>query len=326
VVATYGEGGRSLVFNGHLDVVPAGDPADWPYPPYEAEIAEGRLWGRGATDMKGPVAAALAAAAAIRRTGIDLGGRLVFHLVADEEYMGVHGTAVLLRGGYLRGDACIVGEPSELSIGLAQRGGAWIRAIAHGAIAHGSTPHLGVNAIESMARFVLASGNALPDRTHPLTGAPTINVSTIHGGRSFNVVPDRCEVDIDRRAVPGETLDDVVGGVDRVLETLANRHPGFDVSIDVKDWCEPAETPVDAPVVAALRAAAGDVRGRPPDEVGFTGITDARFYTNDAGVPAVVFGPGSLTVAHTTNEQVAVDELVEGARVYTQAFVRFLAA
>jgi acetylornithine deacetylase/succinyl-diaminopimelate desuccinylase family protein len=324
VLGELGRGERSLVFNGHLDVVPAGEADAWPHPPYEAAIADGLLWGRGSADMKGPVAAALGAAAAIRRAGIEPAGRLVFHLVADEEYMGTHGTAVLLREGYLHGDACVVGEPSELSIGLAQRGGAWIRATSHGTIAHGSTPHLGVNAIESMARFVLASPDALPDRTHPLTGAPTINVSTIEGGRSFNVVPDRCEVEVDRRAVPGETLDDVVAGIDRVLQTLANRHPGFDVSIDVKDWCEPAETADDAPIVTALRAAAGDVLGQPPDETGFTGITDARFYTNDAGVPAVLYGPGSLTVAHTANEHIALDELVDGARVYAQTFVRFL--
>jgi acetylornithine deacetylase/succinyl-diaminopimelate desuccinylase family protein len=325
VVAEVGTGGRSLVFNGHLDVVPAGDPGHWPHPPYDAHVQDGRLWGRGAADMKGPIAAAIAAAAAIERAGVSTGGRLVFHLVADEEYLGTHGTVVLRDRGLLRGDACIVGEPSDLALGLAQRGGAWIRATGHGRIAHGSTPDLGTNAIEAIARFVLAAPAALPDREHRLTGRPTINVSTIEGGRSFNVVPDRCTIDVDRRAIPGETLDDVVAGIDRVLTDLANRHPGFDVSIEVKDWCEPAETPAGHPVVEALRAAAGDVR-RSPDEVGFTGITDARFYTNDAKIPSVLFGPGSLTVAHTSAEWIGIDDLVDGARIYAQAFVRFLGA
>ncbi|MEX0989235.1 MAG: M20 family metallopeptidase [Actinomycetota bacterium] len=317
-------GAPRLVFNGHLDVVPAGEPRHWPHPPYEAVVDGGALWGRGAADMKGPIAAALAAAAAIRRAGIELGGELALHLVADEEYLGVHGTVVLLERGLLRADACIVGEPSELAIGLAQRGGAWIRATAYGKIAHGSTPELGVNAITSMARFVLAAERALPDLEHALVGRPSINISTIEGGRSFNVVPDRCEVDVDRRAIPGETLDDVVAGIDRVLDGLSNRHPGFDISIDVKDWCEPAQIPADAPIVGVLRDAVQDVRGSEPARVGFTGITDARFYANDAGIPTVLFGPGSLTVAHTAGEQVAVDELVAGARAYAQAFVRFV--
>ncbi|MEX2275839.1 MAG: M20 family metallopeptidase [Actinomycetota bacterium] len=324
VLGTMGRGERCLVFNGHLDVVPAGDPHDWPHPPFDAVVTDGVLWGRGSADMKGPIAAALGAAAAIHRAEIELDGRIGMHLVADEEYLGVHGTAMLLERGLLRADACIVGEPSELQLGLAQRGGAWIRAAAHGKLAHGSTPNLGVNAIEAMSRFVLALPDALPDLHHPLVGAPSVNVSTIEGGRSFNVVPDRCEVDVDRRAIPGETLDDVVAGIDRVLERLSNLHAGFDVSIDVRDWCEPAETTPGTPVVAALRSAVADVRGVDPEDTGFTGITDARFYSNDARIPTVLFGPGSLRVAHTSSESVDVVDLVTGARVYAQAFVRFL--
>ena len=205
-MASFGSGERpSLAWNGHLDVVPVGDPSNWAHGPWEGVVEDGRLIGRGSADMKGPVASALAAAAAIRRAGIDLAGTLTFHLAADEEHMGMYGTKVLWDRGMLEQDACIVGEPSDLRVGLAERGGAWITATARGTAAHGSQPHLGVNAIASMARLVLRLPEVLPDREHPLVGRPTVNAAVITGGSAPNVVPDRCELVIDRRIVPGET-------------------------------------------------------------------------------------------------------------------------
>ena len=119
--------------------------------------------------------------------------------------MGLYGTKVLLDRGLLVQDACIVGEPSDLRVGLAERGGAWIVATAKGTGAHGSTPDLGVNAITSMSRFLLRLAEVLPDREHPLVGRPSVNAAVITGGSAPNVVPDRCELLIDRRIVPGET-------------------------------------------------------------------------------------------------------------------------
>ena len=128
VVATLGNGdGPSLAWNGHLDVVPAGSPDTWDHPPFQGVVQDGRLIGRGAADMKGPVGAALAAAAAIERAGISLAGELTFHLAADEELAGIHGTKVLWEKGYLTQDAAIIGEPSELKLGIAERGGACSR-------------------------------------------------------------------------------------------------------------------------------------------------------------------------------------------------------
>src|SRR5439155_13020089 len=138
VVARFGDRPRpSLAWNGHLDTVPAGSPDAWTTPPFDGEIRDGKLIGRGACDMKGAIAAALASAAAIARVGVPLGGSLWFHLVADEELAGIHGTKVLWEHGMLDQDAAIVGEPTELQLGMAQRGGAWITAAAHGKAAHG---------------------------------------------------------------------------------------------------------------------------------------------------------------------------------------------
>ena len=326
VIARFGSADRpALAWNGHLDVVPAGDPETWRHPPFGAEIVDGRLVGRGAADMKGPIAAALGAVSAIRRSGVRLGGRLDLHLVADEELAGLHGTKVLLERGDLDQDAAIVGEPTELNLALAQRGGAWITATARGKAAHGSTPHLGVSAITSMARFLLRIEEVLPDIEHPLVGRPSVNAALIDGGSAPNVVADRCVVDIDRRVIPGERAADVVlEPFDRLAASIRAEHPEVELSFAVKMWTDAAETTGDSRIADLCRDAVRTETGREPLDTGFTGITDARFYINDRGIPTVILGPGSLTVAHMVNESVEVAELVAAARVYARVFVGFL--
>ncbi|MDH4111120.1 MAG: M20 family metallopeptidase [Actinomycetota bacterium] len=327
VVASIGtDAGPSLAWNGHLDVVPAGSLDTWGHDPWAGDIdAEGRLVGRGAADMKGPIAAALAATAALRRARTTMTGSLVFHLAADEELAGVHGTKVLWERGLLTQDAVIVGEPSEMQVGLAERGGAWFTATAFGSAAHGSQPHRGVNAITSMARFLIRLPEVLPEREHPLVGRPTVNAALISGGSAPNVVPDRCEVDIDRRIVPGETdPEEVRAPFLALVESLRARHPEVEIDVELREWTEAAEAPADTEIVRIAVASVAAATGMAPGLVGFTGITDARFYINQAGIPAVICGPGSLRVAHTADESVPVDELVAGARAYARMFAAFL--
>ena len=320
-----GQGAGSLAWNGHLDTVPAGSPDTWESPPFEGRIVDGRLVGRGAVDMKGAVAAALAAGAAIRRAGVELGGSLWFHLVADEELAGIHGTRVLRDRGLLDQDAAIVGEPTDLQLGLAQRGGAWITATAFGTAAHGSQPHLGVNAITSMARLLLRLDGCVPALEHPLAGRPTVNAAIIAGGSAPNVVPDRCAVDIDRRLIPGETDPErVLEPFREVIGDLHLQHPEVDIELTIREWTDAAESPTGTRVTELARAAVAHEMGRPPDDVGFTGITDARYYRNDAGMPTVILGPGSLSAAHTADERVAVEDLVTAARAYARIAVTFL--
>jgi acetylornithine deacetylase/succinyl-diaminopimelate desuccinylase family protein len=328
VVAALGsiDGGSSLAWNGHLDVVPAGSLDTWRHDPWAGEIDDdGFLVGRGAVDMKGPVAAALAAGAALRRIGVPLAGSVVFHLAADEELAGAHGTRVLWERGLLTQHAAIVGEPSELQVGLAERGGAWFTVTSYGKAAHGSQPHRGVNAITSMARFLLRLPEVLPDREHALVGRPTVNAAIIAGGSAPNVVPDRCQVDIDRRIVPGETdPDEVRAPFVALVEALRAQHPEVEIEISLREWTEAAEASPDTDIARTAVEALAAVTGSRPRLVGFTGITDARFYINQARIPTVICGPGSLSVAHTANESVAVDELVTGARAYARMFASFL--
>jgi succinyl-diaminopimelate desuccinylase len=327
VLAAIGSSDRpALAWNGHLDVVPAGDLSTWSRPPWGGEIVDGRLIGRGACDMKGAIAAAIAAGAAIRRAGVELGGRLRYHLAADEEVGGIHGTKVMWDRGMIDQDACIVGEPSDLGIGLAERGGAWFTVTTRGTAAHGSQPERGVNAIETMSRFVLRVREVLPDIEHPLVGRPSVNVALIEGGHAPNAVPDLCVADVDRRALPGETLPQIRAGFDALAGRMRADDPAARIVCECREWTEPAEASPDSAIARVCREAVTRERGSAPPDVGFTGITDARFYINDGAIPTVILGPGSLRDAHTAGESVAVEDLVAAARIYTRAFIRFLGA
>ncbi|HEX4941024.1 MAG TPA: M20/M25/M40 family metallo-hydrolase [Actinomycetota bacterium] len=247
------------------------------------------------------------------------------HLVADEEHAGVHGTRVLRDEGLLDQDAAIVGEPTEMEIALAERGGAWVTAVAHGKAAHGSQPHRGVNAILTMSRFLLRLPEVLPDLIHPLVGAPTVNVAMVAGGSAPNVVPDRCEAEIDRRIVPGEDdRDAVLAPFHRLVGDLVEEQRDTSIEIILRDWTEAAETTGDSAIASIVRDAIAADTGAPPPFVGFTGITDARFYINDARIPTVIAGPGSLSVAHTADESIGVEEMVTAARSYARMFVGYL--
>lgn len=328
VVGTIGDGnGPSLAWNGHLDTVPAGSPDTWEHPPFAGTVTDGRLIGRGAVDMKGAIAAALVAAAALVRTGERFDGSLTFHLAADEELAGTHGTQVLRDQGLLTQDACIVGEPSGLRVALAERGGAWMTATAFGRAAHGSRPDEGVNAITTMARFLLRLREGMPDTVHPLCGPPTVNAALIEGGSAPNMVPDRCTVEIDRRIVPGETSPEaVLAPFLAIIQDLRASDPTVDIDLQIREWTEAAEAPADSVIASLARDAIALETGVPALDDGFTGATDARFYINDAQIPTIILGPGSLGVAHTADEWVAVADLHSAARTYARIFAGFLGA
>jgi acetylornithine deacetylase/succinyl-diaminopimelate desuccinylase-like protein len=167
----------------------------------------------------------------------------------------------------------------------------------------------------------------LPEREHPLVGRPTVNVALVQGGSAPNVVPDRCEIEIDRRIVPGEDdPEEVLAPFRALLDDLRRGDPTFDVDVTLHEWTEAAETSGDTAIAALARDAVADDTGVSPPFVGFTGITDARFYINDARIPTVILGPGSLSLAHTADESIGVDELVTGARVYARIFAGYLGA
>ncbi len=326
-ISTWGEGpGRTLLFNGHYDVVPALDPAGWPHPPYSGHVEGGKLYGRGSSDMKSGIAACLGAVAALKRAGFEPAGRLVMHFVADEEALGTHGTKFLVANGYCDGATeSLVGEPTGMHLVTSERGAVWLRITTEGVSAHGSSPRLGVNAVDHMSRIVRVLSEMRFKKLHEMLGAPTVNVGTIHGGSKVNMVPDRCVIEVDRRTLPGESLEEVVGEIEQIIDTVRQDVPDLKARVEVDDWAEASETPEETSLVGLLTEAR-DALGIEGSEVGYAGATDARFLINQAKIPSIIFGPGDLYQAHTTGEHVDVELLVQATQAYAHAFVRFLGA
>jgi acetylornithine deacetylase/succinyl-diaminopimelate desuccinylase family protein len=320
VLARVGGGGKpTLLVNGHLDVVPV-VASDWSVPPFGGLVRDGRLWGRGACDMKGGIAAAVEGLRACQDAGVEPACDVEFHLVADEETGGRWGTAALLAAGRIRADAAVVPEPTGLTVGVAERGALLAEITVAGRAAHGSDPALGHSAVADAAKLVTALHLADfggPD--HPLLGRPTCNVGTFHGGNAPNVVASAATLRIDRRLLPGRTEADALAELREILEsTLPDG--GFD--IDVVAFVEGSELDPGHPFATYVaEAARGD--GGAGEVCGCYLGTDARFLRNQLGIPTVIYGPGSMTVAHTADEYVPLTELAEAASTFAALYATF---
>jgi acetylornithine deacetylase/succinyl-diaminopimelate desuccinylase family protein len=320
----WGKGGRNLIFNGHLDVVPPGDPAQWKYPPFGGKLSRGRIYGRGASDMKGGIASLIHAISIIDRSKIPLHqGSLVLHLVSDEESHGHQGMGFLAQKGKIRGDAVIVGEPTNLDLVIAQKGALWFRISTFGKSAHGSKPAQGINAIEKMTKLIDGLNSIPLMKEHPLLGKPTINIGKIQGGTKVNIVPDRCEIEVDRRLLPNENKEEILREIKEVIESIQAQDPILKSQIEVIDYAEPSEIQPDEEIVRIGLEAGQEVLGEKLRVRGFSGFTDARFYINQFKIPTLIFGPGGTDQPHTTNESIEVDALIKAAQIYARMILKF---
>jgi acetylornithine deacetylase/succinyl-diaminopimelate desuccinylase-like protein len=295
----------------------------WSDDPFSGDIRDGHLLGRGSSDAKGPIAAALEAVAMIRDAGVGLKGTLELALVADEETMGFKGAGYLVDEGILKPDVAIVGEPTSLRLVRAQRGANWFRITTHGVAGHGSAPERGVSAIKHMSEIVLQLDETLPDVKHDLLGGPSISVGTIVGGEKVNIIPAGCTIEVDRRSIPQESAEDVRRSIDDAIERAKERFPDLDATVELAFGAAPFEVEEGASLVQTMTGAITDAIGSPAEIIGFRGASDARFL-RDTGADVVVCGPGDIAVAHTARESIDLDELERGAMVYALAFTRLL--
>ncbi|NNK62154.1 MAG: ArgE/DapE family deacylase [Gemmatimonadetes bacterium] len=319
VLARHGSGGPTLLLNGHLDTVGV---AGMTVAPFDAYEADGRLHGRGACDMKAGVAALLAAARDLVRRGHR--GTLVVALTADEEHASL-GMADCVAAG-LRADAAVVCEPTSLAVMPAHKGFVWIDAEVRGRAAHGSRPEVGIDAIRNAARYLVAL-DALDealraDEPHPLLGHGSWHAGTITGGAAASVYPERCSVSLERRTLPGETAADVVSEFRAVAADLRVRAPDSDVRIEVSLERPGTEVSSDHPLVTGLLEAAR-AEGVDPRVEAMTAWVDAAFL-NEAGTPAVCFGPGSIEQAHSADEWVETREVTRCAAILERFAAAFL--
>jgi acetylornithine deacetylase len=313
VIARGGSAGtrsRSLMLNGHLDVVGIDGMT---HPAFAATIADGNIFGRGSADMKGGIAAMCIAARDAVQTGID--GEVIIALVIDEEYESL-GTRALIASG-VTADAAIITEPTRLALCPAHRGFVWVRLDVRGRAAHGSRYDIGVDAITHAALIIAeldrVQRRTFRQRTHPLLGRASLHASTIAGGTGLSTYPDHCVVELERRTLPGETERTFLDELAASIAMVRNTHHDLEVDVALTTFQGASDVHLGAPIMIGMTEALGQER-LPTRVEGLSAWTDAALL-NEAGIPAICFGPGDIALAHSATEFVPVSEIEAAERV-----------
>ncbi|WP_434511729.1 M20 family metallopeptidase [Desulfitobacterium sp. AusDCA] len=315
------EGYRTALFYAHMDVVPEGSPENWQYPPFGAEIADGKMYGRGAKDCKLGLASGLMALKAIQNARVALRGNMMLVAGADEETGGQLGLAKLVDQGWIKADYAIYGEgkPDELIIGA--RGLCQIEITVRGKTTHTAHKRLGINAIVKMADVIKAIDKMTFTNWQPheiVPGRPVASVNIVKGGFKENVVPDKCTIVVDIRFLPGMTIKGVLDDVERELNKLRDADPylgGLDVSVRPISIARPVFISSQEPLVKLLAKTVGGVTGKTPVAKGILPSTDSRFLIYDAGIPTVNFAMGNDS-GHSPNEYIVIDEYIQNIKIY----------
>lgn len=314
ILVRIGEGSPVLCLNSHCDTVqPAGDAIP------KARIEGDTLYGLGSMDDKASIVAMIGAMKAIANSGIALNGTLDLLLSVDEEG-DARGVRTAIPQGY-RCDMAITGEGTDLQVVPAHCGLVFLEIVTHGKATHGALPMEGVNAIERMFQLVTELREAVTDHPpHPQVGPPTLNLGILRGGDRPNRVPDRCEASVDIRLVPPMTVKWVL---DHVQDVFAKW--GDQAEYRITKQGEGLDTPLDSPLIAAIRKVTERILGKSTESGGWRGWTEAEAFQTGLGIDAVVFGPGELIRAHSANEFVSLAQVHQAARLYAEIALGLLA-
>jgi len=313
-----------FLFNGHMDVVTEGDPSAWSVGPYDGVVKGDFIFGRGAADMKGGLAAVAICLRGLVESGVTLNGTVAFHAVADEEVDSIYGTKFMIKNRLAEADMGIVAEGSvfggAIKIRHATRGNCWLKLKTYGRAAHASNPSKGVNAVLSMCRLLLALEKTSLDYTpHKLLPPPTISPGTvIRGGNKTNVIPEQCEAEVDVRLLPGMTQESVLRKLNGVVDSLKSADSKFSASVEPFAFAPAAEIDESNIALKAAKKAGQMVMGYEPELAAGFGTTDGAYLVN-AGVPVICgFGPGDHETSrqHGTDENVSIADLMNFSQIY----------
>jgi acetylornithine deacetylase len=312
-------GGRSLLLNAHLDTVGVeGMRID----PFGGELRDGRAYGRGAQDMKGSLAAMIAAAKAIVDAGIRLRGDLLITGVADEEYSSI-GTEALVKE--FKADGAIVTEPTDMHICRAHRGFIWFEVETIGRAAHGSRYNEGIDANMRMGRFLAQleklERELLKRKGHELAGPPSLHAALIQGGTEISKYAERCKLTIERRTVPGETVEGATAELQAIIDRLAKQDSTFKATVKATFWREPFEVKKDAEIVQILDKVLDERLGHHPEHTGQTFWTDAALIA-DAGMETAILGPTGYGL-HSAEEWVEMESVSDLAYILAETAIQY---
>ena len=312
-------GGPSLMLNGHTDTVSA-DRMEMD--PFAAEEKNGKIYGRGALDMKAGVAALITAVQSIVAAGKKLKGEVILTLVADEEYASM-GTETVVDA--YTADAAILCEPTDLDIVIAHKGFAWTKIEIFGHAAHGSLPHRGVDAIVKAGKVLAAidelGRTGLKKKIHPLLGSASIHASLIEGGTEISTYPDYCKIELERRNLPGENCKQVIEEMQELLNNIRRQDDQFKADFDVFFFRPAFEVSPDQPIAQTVSRAFESMCHRAPEYAGMWAWLDSAILAQ-AGIPAVIFGP-SGDGAHAAVEYVDIESVMTTTRVLVQSIIDF---
>lgn len=319
--------GPQMLWNAHIDTVPVEDRSKWNCDPFSADIVDGYIYGRGTGDDKGSVAAQVMAAVVLKRSKVKLKGTLVINPVGDEEACSMRGTEWLRDNGYYKPDIVMVGEQTNNLVAVAERGFHFFTITFIGKACHGAMPWNGNNAAIKAARFINAIDKKLaPElekRVHPYLPHSTVNIAQVNGGIKANVVPEIVKVVVDRRSIPGETIETVTNELVDILEQLKAEDP-FEYTVNCDfDSGMPTNTSPSDPLVQSMLATIKEISNVQTEPTGYRQGSDARLFSH-LGIPIVIYGPSDPAVGHSPNERVSISQLVEATKVYALTAMRIL--
>jgi acetylornithine deacetylase/succinyl-diaminopimelate desuccinylase family protein len=313
--------GPSLMLNGHLDTVGTSNMTIRPFKPF---IKLGLMHGRGPCDMKGPIAAMMSAMVSLAYSNMKLSGDVVFSGVVDEEYESIGMYQLVKR---FRTDAAIVGEPTNMRIATAQKGYAWLEVETTGRRIHGSTPERGVDAIEKMAVIINQFESIRRKHArmrHRLVGTPKIHSSTITGGSDWATVPAKCILRVERRLLPGEKPQDSVAELRQVIAECSKRDQKLKATVRLIHYADSIDVK-RARHIPILRQEAGRA-GLDSKIVGVPYWTDAAILVNRARIPSCLFGPGNIECAHSPDEFINIQDVINSIPIYAETARRYCGA
>lgn len=337
--------GKSLMLNGHIETELPDDMnealfgAEMADPDiFGVDVQDGYIWGRGAVDMKGPVAAMMMTLLVMKRAKKELEGDIIFSGVVGEETNSIGMEHLIackdcLKKHDIRLDGAVVGEPTDFKYAASHRGLVWLDIKIKGKGAHSGTPHMGVNAIEKAVEFLNKVKKELypklKERQHVFMGTSVMNIGTISGGTGQSTVAEEAVINLDRRYIEGETLESVIQEYQDIADEMTKNDSTFEVEISRTPESvsvlphPPLNTGLGELIVLAVKEAIEDVTGYEPDMKTEYGWSDGALISKHMKVPTVVVGPGDISLAHTSEEKIKISDLVRGVELYTQIADRF---
>lgn len=313
-----GEGGLALI--GHLDTVACSEQEGWAYPPHQAEVKGDILYGRGAADMKGGVAAMILTLRQIVRSGKKPSKPVYFCFTADEESRGT-GICAIVEEKYLdQVEEVVICEPSDEKIGICEKGALWLQTAVRGRSSHASRPELGVNAVEYGICFVEKLKRAVEGKeSHAILGHNTVSVTRFHGGIMTNIIPSSAEIELDIRTVPGTSHDEIIRRAGEICEEIMDMDPAVHMETEVLNNRPALETPEDSPFVRCIMEEA-ERAGISTEQKGLYFYTDASQMMTGRQIPFVIAGPGDDAMAHCVNEHISLSSVGR----YTELYSRYI--